>query len=335
VSKTNAVQSNTMMLAQAGESEQDVVVAEPSESETPELLAGYLAKISKGDLLSHRQEVDLSQKARFGDRRARRTLIEKNLRLVVSVAKKYRGMGLPFEDLIQEGNIGLMKAVERFDPDRGYRFSTYATWWIRQAVQRAIANKGRTVRVPAHTGEKLRKLARSRVELASELGREPTEGELAERLGWTEEETRFAMEVPPDATSLDRPVGTEKGAAEIGELVVDERASRVAEDLVAEAETSLLFEALARLPERALRVIVRRHGLDGRGPATLRELAEELGISRERIRQLQREAERRLRSSVTAVSPVGARRERPSDRGSYGSDRPAVREGRGQGRLTA
>ena len=282
------------------------------ESETPELLARYLSHIGRGDLLTHQEEIELSNAAKAGDSRARRRLIEKNLRLVVSVAKKYRGYGLPFEDLIQEGNIGLMKAVEKFDPDRGFRFSTYATWWIRQAVQRAVADKGRTVRVPAHMGEKLRKLARGRGELASELGREPTDGELAERLGWTEEEASFARTVLPDATSLDRTVGVEEGAAALGELVVDERASRVAEDLVTEAETAVLFKALARLPERARRVLVRRHGLDGRRPATLRELAEELGISRERARQLQREAERRLRVYWTATSAGGLRPEPPA-----------------------
>ena len=125
------------------------------ESETPELLAKYLAHIGQGNLLTHKEEIDLSLRAKAGDVRARQRLIEKNLRLVVSVAKKYRGYGLPFEDLIQEGNIGLMKAVEKFDPDRGFRFSTYATWWIRQAVQRAVADKGRTIRVPVHMGDKI------------------------------------------------------------------------------------------------------------------------------------------------------------------------------------
>ena len=304
MNRKNAVRSGTVTPAPAVEPEQDRGLAAPRGLEAPELLAEYFAKIGKGVLLTRCQEVSLSRKARSGDRRARRRLIEKNLRLVVSVAKKYRGLGLPFEDLIQEGNIGLIRAVEKFEPEMGNRFSTYATWWIRQAVQRAVADKGRTVRVPVHMGEKLRRLARTRGELASELGREPTGRELAGRLGWTEEDARFAMRVLPDATSLERPVSAEDGASRVGELVTDEQASRVAEEVVEEAEMALLFEALGRLPERVRYVLVRRHGLDGGEPATLRDLAEELGVSRERVRQLQREAERRLRLPKTGSCTV-------------------------------
>jgi RNA polymerase primary sigma factor len=270
-------------------------VRRKANGETPEPLARYLAQIGREKLLTHEEEIDLGRRVRAGDKKAREKLIEKNLRLVVSVAKKYRGMGLPFGDLIQEGNIGLMKAVEKFDPDRGYRFSTYATWWIRQAVQRAVADKGRTIRVPVHMGEKIRKMARVYNELSVELSRDPTDEEVAKRLGWDVDRVKDVKSAIPDATSLNRPLSSEEDSSELGDLIEDERESRIASQVVRELETRRLMESVERLPERHRRVLVRRYGLDGKEPATLAELSEELGVSRERVRQLQREAEGVLR----------------------------------------
>ena len=264
------------------------------ESETPELLAKYLAHIGQGNLLTHKEEIDLSMRAKAGDMRARQRLIEKNLRLVVSVAKKYRGQGLPFEDLIQEGNIGLMKAVEKFDPDRGWRFSTYATWWVRQAVQRAVADKGRTIRIPVHRGDKLRKMARVYNELSAESEREPTDEEVAGRLDWPVETVRDLKSSLWDTTSLNQPVGSEADTSEIGEFVEDERASEVAGEVFGEMELEWLSEAVESLPERHRHVLVKRYGLGDEETATLAQLSDELGISRERVRQVQREAERML-----------------------------------------
>jgi RNA polymerase primary sigma factor len=275
--------------------------SQEQEHETPELLAGYLDRIGKEKLLTPREEKSLSRRAKAGDGRARKTLIEKNLKLVVSVAKRYRNYGLPFEDLIQEGNIGLIRAVDKFDPEKGNRFSTYATWWIRQAVARAVADRGRTIRLPVHMGEKVRKVGRITGELSVELGREPTEGEVVERLGWTVEQVRDVKGTVPDAASLSKPVSSEDEASRLEDFIVDERLVDVPNAVIEEMEAAWLREAIGRLPQKTRYVLVRRYGLDDRDPPTLAELAAELKLSRERIRQLQREAEFLLKSGTRRV----------------------------------
>src|SRR5215211_7102453 len=265
--------------------------------EAPELISAYLARIDKGKLLTRQEEVDLSKRVKRGDNAGRKRLIEKNLRLVVSIAKKSRGRGLSFEDLIQEGNIGLMKAVGKFDPDRGFRFSTYATWLIHQAVQRAVADTGRTIRVPVHMTDKMRKMARTYNELSAEMQLAPSDEMVAERLGWSVEGIREVKDAMPDATtSLNQPLTSDEGSSELGEIVEDERSSDTPGTVMSGMETSELGEAIDRLPQRYRYVLVRRYGLDGKNPATLAELGDELELSRERIRQLQLKAVYMLKS---------------------------------------
>ncbi len=260
-----------------------------------DVLTQYLGRIRAGKLLDAQEEKDLSRRAREGDMAARRQLIECNLRLVISIAKKYRGRGVLFEDLIQEGNAGLIRAVEKFDPEMGNRFSTYATWWIRQAVTRAVADSARTVRLPAHVVDALYRLRRAENALSLELGRDATEEELADRLDVKPQEARRLREVGQPISSIHAKMGSEDGS-EMGELLPDERSGEdYARVEVGQWEMTLV-EAVRSLPEREAKVIQMRHGLDGSQTRTLREVSEALGISQERARQVEMKALRTIRT---------------------------------------
>ena len=263
--------------------------------EAQDVLTQYLGRVRGGKLLDADEEKDLSRRARGGDARARRKLIESNLRLVISIAKKYRGRGVLFEDLIQEGNAGLIRAVEKFDPEMGNRFSTYATWWIRQAITRAVADHARTVRLPAHVVDAIYRMRRAENTLSIELGREATEEELVERLGVKPEEARRLREVGQPISSINARINSEEGS-EVGELLPDERSGDDYARVEAGQWELTLVEAVRSLPEREAKIIEMRHGLDGGETRTLREVSEELGISQERARQVEIKALRTIRT---------------------------------------
>jgi RNA polymerase primary sigma factor len=269
--------------------------------EAQDILTQYLGRVRGGRLLDAQEEKDLSRRAHAGDGRARQRLIESNLRLVISIAKKYRGRGVPFEDLIQEGNAGLIRAVEKFDPEMGNRFSTYATWWIRQAVTRTLADHGRTVRLPAHVVDALYRLRRAENSLSLELGRDATEEELAERLDVRPEEARRLREVGQPISSINARMNAEEGS-EMGELLPDERSGEDYARVEAGQWELTLVEAVRSLPEREAKVLEMRHGLDGSETRTLREVSEALGISQERARQVEIKALRTIRTGRYAGS---------------------------------
>jgi RNA polymerase primary sigma factor len=263
--------------------------------EAQDVLTQYLGRVRGGRLLDADEEKSLSRRAHRGDLRARQRLIECNLRLVISIAKKYRGRGVAFEDLIQEGNAGLIRAVEKFDPEMGNRFSTYATWWIRQAVTRAVADHARTVRLPAHVVDAIYRLRRAENSLSLELGREATEEEVVDRLGVKPEEARRLREVGQPINSINARIKSEEGS-EMGELLPDERSGDDYARVEAGQWERTLVEAVRSLPEREARIIEMRHGLDGGETRTLREVSEELGISQERARQVEIKALRTIRT---------------------------------------
>ena len=254
----------------------------------------YLKEIGRINLLTSDEEFEYSQRAVEGDEEAKRLLAESNLRLVVSIAKRYVGRGMLFLDLIQEGNIGLMKAVEKFDPTKGYKFSTYATWWIRQAITRAIADQARTIRVPVHMVETINKLARIQRQLTQELNREPTDEEIAKKLGITVEKVREVYKISQDPVSLETPIG-EEDDSHLGDFIKDERTMGPEEYATAEMLKEELNGVLGTLTEREEKVLRLRFGLDDGQCRTLEEVGQIFGVTRERIRQIEAKALRKLR----------------------------------------
>ena len=246
----------------------------------------YLREIGKVPLLTADQEVALAKRIERGDMLAKQHMIEANLRLVVSIAKGYLGRGLTFLDLIQEGSLGLIRAVEKFDYRKGYKFSTYATWWIRQAVTRAIADKARTIRIPVHMFERLNKVIHTQRQLVQRLGREPRPDEIAAELELTTEEVREVLRVAQVPVSLEKPLG-EEGDARLGDLVEDELAESPLDVTSLSLRCEDIDYALAALPERERRLIELRFGLHGGRPRTLEEVGRTLGVTRERIRQIE------------------------------------------------
>jgi RNA polymerase primary sigma factor len=259
----------------------------------------YLREIGKVSLLTADQEVSLAKRIEHGDMLAKQQMTEANLRLVVSIAKGYLGRGLSFLDLIQEGSLGLIRAVEKFDYRKGYKFSTYATWWIRQAVTRAIADKARTIRIPVHMVEKLNRVVHIERQLVQRLGREPRPDEIALELGMTADEVREIQRMAQLPVSLEKPIGEEE-ESELGDFVQDEQAVSPFDSATTTLRREDIDRALDSLPERERKVIELRFGLKGEQPCTLEEVGRAFGVTRERIRQIENNTLKKLESRPEA-----------------------------------
>jgi RNA polymerase primary sigma factor len=276
---------------------------EPDQPQTPALdltvepsldsLRLYLRSIGKVELLSAPEEVSLAKRIERGDMKAKEQMVKANLRLVVSIAKGYLGRGLTFLDLIQEGSLGLIRAVEKFDYRRGYKFSTYATWWIRQAVTRAIADKARTIRIPVHMVEKLNNVVHVERQLVQKLGREPSADEIASELRCTSREVRDVLRISQLPISLEKPIGEEEDSS-LGDFVEDETAESPFESATVIMQRENVWRALNVLPDRERKVIELRYGLTGKQPLTLEEVGRAFGVTRERIRQIENNTLKKL-----------------------------------------
>jgi len=269
----------------------------PLESPRGDTLQIYLNEIGQVKLLNREEEIQLAKRIKKGDKRAREKMITANLRLVVKIARDYEGLGLPLLDLINEGNIGLMKGVERFDPKKGAKLSTYAAWWIKQAIMAALANQSKTIRLPAHVVERLAKMRRAEAELHDTFDREPTDQELADHLGLDTRRIRQYRQASKAPVSLDAPL-SENEPNQISDVVADPNAAAPFDHIIQENDAGLVRDAMAGLSERETAILGLRFGLDGEKPKTLEEIGAQFKLSRERIRQIQDEALVKMRAQI-------------------------------------
>lgn len=289
----NALQNENVKVEETIE-EDDIALDKIIDSSVDDSVKIYLKDIGKVPLLTADQEIELAKRMEEGDEEAKHILSEANLRLVVSIAKRYVGRGMQFLDLIQEGNLGLMKAVEKFDYTKGFKFSTYATWWIRQAITRAIADQARTIRIPVHMVETINKQVRATRQLLQKLGREPSPEEIAEFIGSTPERVREIQKIAQDPVSLETPIGEEEDS-HLGDFIEDSNAAAPAEVAEANMLREQLISVLSTLTPREEKVLRLRYGIDDSHPRTLEEVGKEFNVTRERIRQIEAKALRKLR----------------------------------------
>ena len=258
----------------------------------------YVREVGQSRLITPQEERELARRIKKGDAEAREEMIKANLRLVVKIARDYEGLGVPLLDLISEGNIGLMKAVERFDPDKGAKFSTYGSFWIKQAIRRALDNQAKTIRLPSHVVERLGILQRAARKLTEELGREPSDEELAAETGLSERKVKQYRQASASPTSLDAPVGDPSDSNQIADIVADEKATLPSDELSASMDLDLMNELLGSLNEREVSILRRRYGLDGEQEKTLEQIGDDYGLTRERIRQIENAALKKLRKRM-------------------------------------
>ena len=279
--------------------EELAITAENVDSFADDSVRLYLREIGKIPLLTPEEEAELAQRIVKGDKKAKDKMVESNMRLVVSIAKRYGGRGLDFLDLIQEGNTGLLRAVEKFDPDKGFKFSTYATWWVRQAITRAIADQARTIRIPVHMVETINKVLRTTRKLTSELNREPTNEEIAEALDMEPEKIDYVMRIKQDIASLDASVGREGDDEDsvLGDFVEDEERDSPEDSAANQILKEQLSEIISTLTDREQKIIRLRFGIGGGRPHTLEEVGNEFDVTRERIRQIEAKALSKLRKN--------------------------------------